>query len=200
MKQNLITITIFSFLSAALFYSCNGPGSNQSVKAVSDKPAPDYFAFGENIATQTQSVLAKNLVGAIKKGGTEYAMEFCNTKAIQLTDSMALLLKKGIKRVSDKPRNSGNQANLQEIEYIRVIRTKLKKGENPEAKMTEMDGKMIGYYPIITNTLCLQCHGTKEVDIKIPVHKKINELYPGDKAIGYKENEVRGLWVIEMKK
>lgn len=200
MKRNLITIAILSIFPAALFYNCNSPVYKQPAESVTEKKISDYLGVGKNITTETQSVLAKNLVGAINKAGTEYALEFCNTKAILLTDSMSLLLNAGIKRVSDKPRNAGNQANEPEIEYIRFIKAGMEKGEIPEATITEMNGKMVGYYPIITNKMCLQCHGNKEVDIKIPVYKKINKLYPGDKAIGYKENEVRGVWVIEMKK
>jgi hypothetical protein len=32
------------------------------------------------------------------------------------------------------------------------------------------------------------------------VHDKILALYPEDKAIGYSTNELRGIWVVKMKK
>ena len=59
---------------------------------------------------------------------------------------------------------------------------------------------MIGYYPIITNQSCLQCHGNTKKDIKPKVLEKIDLLYPKDLAINYKNNELRGIWVIEMDK
>ena len=52
------------------------------------------------------------------------------------------------------------------------------------------------YAPITTNSMCLQCHGS-EKDIKPATLAKIKSLYPNDKAIGYQENEMRGLMVIK---
>ena len=61
---------------------------------------------------------------------------------------------------------------------------------------TGTDGKITGYFPIETNANCLQCHGSKEMDIKPNVLKKIELLYPKDEATGYKINEIRGLFVV----
>ena len=94
----------------------------------------------------------------------------------------------------------GNQANENERAYIRVLKDKMQKGDNLVAKMTAMNGKMVGYYPIVTNAMCLQCHGNKDTDITSATYEKIKKLYPSDKATGYRENEVRGLWVVEMEK
>lgn len=43
--------------------------------------------------------------------------------------------------------------------------------------------------------MCLQCHGKL---MNPEVLKKIKELYPKDKAVGYSENEVRGIWSIDL--
>nr|WP_321540500.1 DUF6132 family protein [Flavobacterium piscinae] len=53
------------------------------------------------------------------------------------------------------------------------------------------------YYPIETNTMCLQCHGKQ---IKPEVQRQILKLYPNDLAFGYGENEVRGIWSITFEK
>ncbi len=87
-----------------------------------------------------------------------------------------------------------------ELAYINTVKDRLKTGGQADANLLEIDGKMVGYYPIVTNQMCLQCHGAKETDINTPTFKKINALYPLDKAISYKVNQVRGLWVVEMNK
>jgi hypothetical protein len=46
---------------------------------------------------------------------------------------------------------------------------------------------------IPTGALCLQCHG---LDIAPPVAEKIAELYPYDKATGYREGDIRGAFVV----
>jgi hypothetical protein len=65
-------------------------------------------------------------------------------------------------------------------------------------QLKNIDGRQTAYYPILTNKMCLQCHGDLEKDITKNTLNKINQLYPKDKATGYKENEIRGIWVVEM--
>jgi hypothetical protein len=160
----------------------------------------NYEEMGMNYAAQTKTELGKNLLGAINKLGTANALEFCNTRAIPITDSMANVLKVSIKRVSDKPRNTNNKANESELLYINELKNNIQKGIKTTPKMMEINGKMVGYYAIETNKMCLQCHGNSDKDILPETQKKIKKLYPNDKAIGYGENEIRGIWVVEMAK
>lgn len=165
-----------------------------------DSQSMDYEELGREYAMGTKAILGKNLMGAIKSNGAAHAVDFCNTRAYPLTDSMAKEYNVSIKRVSDKPRNSNNSANKSELEFINVLHDSIAKGEELGSKVSEIDGKMVGYYPIQTNAMCLQCHGTPEKDIEKLTQNKINEKYPDDKATGYGVNEIRGIWVVEMDK
>lgn len=200
LRLKFLSFIILSISGIAFIYSCKDSATKQESKTNIETPTTDYRLLGKNILAETQAVLAKNLTNAITIAGTEYALEFCHTKAIHLTDSIAQALHAGIKRVTDKPRNAANQANESELEIINQAKEKLKRGEQPEAVITEKYGKVIGLYPIVTNQMCLQCHGKKNTDIKVVTMKKLNELYPQDKATGYAANEVRGMWVVEMDK
>ena len=91
---------------------------------------PRFLEKGKLVVNQAQSVLGKNLMTAIQKEGTEYALKYCNYQAIPLTDSMSIELKASIKRVSDQPRNPNNKANNNELEYIQSTKKLLEKGEN----------------------------------------------------------------------
>ena len=97
-----------------------------------------------------------------------------------------------IKRVSDKNRNPDNAANETERKYIYFFKEQLALKQKLEAKFDNG----VFYAPITTNNMCLQCHGS-EKDIKPATLAKIKSLYPNDKAIGYQENEMRGLMVIK---
>lgn len=159
-----------------------------------------YEAIGMKHAMATKAVLGKNLMQSIAAKGTDEAMSFCNTRAIPLTDSMGKALNINIKRVSDKPRNADNQANSAELAYIEMAKTAMAKGGAAKPKVTEINGRMVGYYPIETNKMCLQCHGKTDSDIKTSTLEKIGNLYPKDKATGYGENQVRGIFVVDMAK
>lgn len=157
-----------------------------------------YLEKGKQLALGTKKVLGKNLIGAINSGGSEGALEFCSSRAIHLTDSMANELKAKIKRVSDQNRNPANGASVSELAYITESKARLKDGKDPKPQLLKEGDKYIGYYPILTNQMCLQCHGKPNVDINEATLGKIEKLYPNDKAVGYGLNELRGIWVVEM--
>ena len=210
MKKLILINILISFL---IFMSCNNSNevketkvnkviSNQDEKKSISENTNDLTLLetGQSFAVQTQEILAKNLLNAINTKGTEHALSFCNEKAYPLTDSMALVVNAHIKRVSDKTRNPKNLANKEESAYIKKSKELLAKGENIKPEITEIDGKSVGYYPIITNKMCMQCHGNPNTEILTNTRSKIKNLYPNDKAVGYKINELRGIWVVEMNK
>jgi len=160
----------------------------------------NYKEVGKQLAIQTKSSLANYLISSISEKGSEGAVEFCNIKAIPITDSMSVVLGAKIKRVSDLPRNPANKANEAELAYIKKWKESNGSGEQKQPIVSEINGKMVGYYPIVTNQMCLQCHGKAYKDINDATLNKINKLYPNDQATGYLENELRGIFVVEMNK
>ncbi|QXP59262.1 DUF3365 domain-containing protein [Olleya sp. HaHaR_3_96] len=172
---------------------------NQQQTEVNFKDLP-YAERGLKYALTTKAVLGKNLMGTIQKKGTIEALAFCNEKAYPLTDSMSVVNNATIKRVSDKPRNQNNLANYKELTYINSFKNNIKNNKEPKPIVELSDTKVHVYYPIITNAMCLQCHGTPNQDIQRPTLDKLASLYPQDKAIGYDVNQVRGVWAISFDK
>ena len=146
----------------------------------------------KKIAEETKKNLVTNLTQKISEKGAENALEFCNVNAIPLTKQLEDQHNVMIKRVSDKNRNPDNAANETERKYIDFFKEQLALKQKLEAKFDNG----VFYAPITTNNMCLQCHGS-EKDIKPETLAKIKSLYPNDKAIGYQENEMRGLMVIK---
>ena len=209
MKKILKSLIGLGFLLAVSLFACNNNNSDQKSTTEDAEKVDvknngviqtDYLEEGKQIATSSQSVLGKNLVNAINSGGTTYAVTFCNVEAIPLTDSMAHVLGASVKRVTDKPRNSNNQANESQLALINKMKEDMKDGNAPKPQVVEINGKMVGYYGIVTNAMCVKCHGDKDVDIEPKTYKKIKALYPSDKATGYAVNELRGMWVVEIDK
>lgn len=157
----------------------------------------DWQQRGKDIALRTKATLGKNLLSAIKTKGASGAITFCSERAIVLTDSMAITLGASVKRVTDKCRNPSNCAIGEELDYISTAKAAIVAGKTPTPYVNKQDDVVTGYYPIMTNAMCLQCHG-KASNIGPETKAQLSERYPEDLAIGYGEGELRGIWVVEM--
>ncbi len=155
---------------------------------------------GKEMALKTKAELGRYLMAAIREKGTAGAVEFCSSTALHITDSMSTVLSSHLKRVAENNRNPVNKATAEELAYIQKVKAALAAKENPQPQLTDNNESITGYYPILTESLCLQCHGDKKTEISPVTLAKINQRYPNDKATGYKLNELRGIWVVEMKK
>lgn len=167
-------------------------------KALTEGERAAYLEQGQQYALQTQSVLGKNLMQAVQAGGPAHALTFCNEQAIPLTDSMSSELGVSLKRVSDRNRNPDNAASEAELAYIKDAKTAIAEGNMPTGDVQLTGEKIVGYYSILTNDLCLNCHGEPGQDITEETLRAINTYYPEDKAVGYRANQLRGIWVVEM--
>lgn len=184
---------IISILIVLLFFPSCKKSSNNKTNA-------QYLEKGLQHAINAKNTLGKNLISAIQKNGSKEALSFCSLNAIKLTDSISKHEKVKIKRVSNKYRNSQNKPNTEEIKYIKKVEEQLSSKGIVTPQVSVSENSAIAFYPILTNDLCLQCHGVPLKDIPKQTFDKIKELYPNDLAINYKSNELRGIWVIEMEK
>lgn len=158
----------------------------------------DYVAQGRQYALATKSQLGSRLMSALQKGGADYAVDFCNSRALPITDSMSQELGVTISRVSDRPRNLANAASADEIAIIAQIRQELQDGNQDAYYLMEEEEALVGFYPIVTNDMCLQCHGEPGLDIKTHTLDMLRMHYPEDQATGYAANALRGVWKVSM--
>ncbi len=164
----------------------------QNTEAPRDRNA----RIGMGYALDAREALGKNLQKAIRENGPVGAVGFCNVNALHLTDSISVMKNAVIKRVSDKPRNPDNMASEEELGYIRYFTKLTASGKKPEPIVKTANEEVNFYFPIITNVLCLQCHGKPNDQLQPETFRALRNLYPADKAFGYNVNEVRGLWAI----
>ncbi len=143
-----------------------------------------------------KSVLGKNLLNAVQQRGSHGAVDFCSTRALPITDSMAVHLGVAIRRVSDRNRNPANAASADEQAYLLECRQKMNRGEKPAPRTVTIDGRPFGYYPILTDEMCLQCHGMAGKEIAAQTQAVIREKYPNDLATGFARGDLWGMWVV----
>ena len=164
-----ILLLIFS----SLFLNCADELSNYQGYET-DFRNKSYSEIGLEYALSTKAELGKNLMGKIQKEGTLAALKFCNLKAYPLTGSMSVVHNATIKRVSDKPRNPKNTANSKEKAYIKIFEADVMANTESDPIVVEAKEKVKFYYPIKTNSMCLQCHGNPSSEIKPITLKEIN--------------------------
>lgn len=193
MKKIIISVFVITLIWIS---GCKQDGSKYEIV----KEATAQTEKGQEIALDTKMALGKHLIGKMTNGGTLEALAHCNVKAIPVTDSMSTVLKAEVKRVSNKPRNVNNRANNEETEAINKFQTALDNSAMPPPIVMENQYQYRGYYPIITNQMCLNCHGKYGETLSEEVATKINDLYPYDQATGYDLNQVRGIFVVEWNK
>lgn len=186
----------FRFLSILMILS-GLISCNSSRSKIDELSYAEFQKKGNEITGLSQAVLLSKVGNAIRTGGPEYAVEFCNLKASSVVDSLNQVNNCIISRISAKNRNpeNGLKNELDKelwaiIEQQALTDTLIKTG-----------GKLVYYKPIKTGMpACLNCHGTPGAEINSATLEKINQLYPGDLATNYKLNDFRGLWKIEFNK
>jgi hypothetical protein len=160
----------------------------------------DKISLAREIAMSAKGELGKNLLAAIKNYGHAGAVSFCNEKALPITDSIASLYNVTIQRVSDKNRNPRNAASVEEIAHMDIFRKYMANAENIKPITVETEKSTNIYFPIETGSMCLNCHGDPKKDIELKTLQAIRGLYPADKALGYTDASLRGMWRVSFAK
>lgn len=155
------------------------------------------LAEARGVATSIPPKLLSVLDEEIKKGGPEGAIGACREKAPAMAKQASEKTGWAIRRVSLKNRNPKAVPDAWEKAVLEDFDRRAATGEKPTGiekgeLVAEGDKKAYRYMKALpTQDLCLQCHGTPD-RISPAVKAKLDELYPGDKAVGYGPAEIRG--------
>jgi Protein of unknown function (DUF3365) len=138
------------------------------------------------VAGLKQSLIAE-LSAALAAGGPENALDVCRVRAPALAAEAS---GSGVRvgRTSHKLRNPDNAPP----DWVTPLLQRYVAGELAnEPTVVALDGGRGGYVePLFAAPMCLTCHG----EVVAPaVAKKLEALYPDDRAIGFRAGELRGL-------
>ena len=201
MRQTIQIIVVVA-LATLLMQSCADKKPEivkMNVQYVSGVDEVTYLKIGKEITDTIGKTLKTNLGKAMKSGGPVSAVEFCNTKAMELTDIYSLKYNTVVKRVSDKNRNPKNAANKTELDVLADFKNMLENGQPLTPKVAiDLDGRKNYYAPIFTGGVCLTCHGNPK-NMQPELLSEMDSLYPSDLARGYAVDELRGIWSIKFK-
>lgn len=130
-------------------------------------------------------------LSAAMKNGPESAVDACRLAAPGIAEAAATP-RYTVGRTSERLRNPANAA----ADWMRPLLDRYARSPELSAgTVVALEGGAVGYVePIRVKPLCTTCHGTS-VDPDLLDH--IRERYPDDRATGYAEGDLRGLfWVV----
>ena len=180
---------IISLIFIALLFGAGLQAEDNSGRVNASREAVKSFF------TELKSALQQ----ALATGGPTNAIQVCEEKAPQIAATLSDQKGWYIGRTSLKTRNHTNEPDDWERSVLEQFEARRAAGEDPQqlefsAIVTINGQKRFRYMKAIpTQSLCLTCHGD---NIAPEVIQKIDQLYPGDKARGFKEGDLRGAFTI----
>ncbi len=171
----------------AEIYYINNNDSNSQV----------LIARGNKIEREVRDQIGVPRTKILYHGGTVKAFQYCSTRAMLVTDSIANVEGVQIKRLAKKNRNPENAMNDEESLIFKqyIIEYLGKKPLEPKLSINQ-EGHPVYYKPIYVYKSCLKCHGSFDEDISPEIQKMIAEKYPDDKAVDFKKKQPRGMIAI----
>lgn len=185
--HHILKTVLFGFL--LITFSCVEKSQDHEKRS-------ELYEVGSAISSEVQSALLSEVGGAMKKGGTEYAVGFCNMKVVGIVDSFNRKYNCQISRVSERNRNPENNLKTETEKAIWRYYL-LEKPEEANDTIVFDNGNPVFLSPIrISNPVCLNCHGMPDDQIDGLTLSKIDSLYPNDLARYYQLGDLRGMWKI----
>lgn len=170
----------------------------RNIQYVSGQDELTYLKLGKEITDSVGLTLKSNLVEQLKSNPIN-AVQFCNQKALELTDVYSTKYNTIVKRGSNGNRNQLNAPNELEAKMLDDFQKKIADGEKVTPRVViDQEGRKNYYAPIYTGGVCLTCHGNVK-NMQPELVQVIDSLYPNDKAKGYGANELRGIWTVKFK-
>lgn len=193
----------FSAIGITVGLLACGPETNQQ----SAPPAPlteaeqtAYLDQGKAIAGATFAALSARLQVAIQEGGVPNAISYCNLQAYPLVDSLSAVHQAQIRRTSLQERNPKNAPTAVEKPVLEAYASQAAAGDELGPLVVQLeDGNVAFYAPIKVNAFCLQCHGKIGETLSEENYAVIKENYPSDRATGYTDGDLRGMWSIQFR-
>jgi hypothetical protein len=181
----LISLFAISFLLPAAVQA-------QDTKALEAEADHVIQAFVKELKTE--------LKAGLKAGGPAEAIKVCREKAPDIARRVSAKTGWTIGRTSLKLRNPLNAPDAWEQGVLENFQVQFAEGAKPGGLVySDVIGEnrktvfrlMKG---IKTGGLCLKCHGSQ---VSQPVNERLKDLYPYDRATGFKAGDLRGAFTLE---
>jgi len=163
--------------------------------SVNSEPEDPRLARSQEIVARFQGELSGRLSQAMAAGGPVHAIEVCSRDAPVIASRLSAESGASVARVALAARNAGNTGDAGERGILEEFRADIQAG-NREAAVrfeVEADGSARYMKAIITQPMCLACHGPT---LAPEVESAVLQRYPVDQATGFSVGDLRGAFVV----
>lgn len=207
MRVPAILFALFAAVVLSFAFGCSGEKQEQTENKEEDRKANAMVAkpLGnpeDKLAREAAEILVKKfktelrseLMAAMSQSGAAGAIEICSQKAPQMAKDLSV----GgwsIRRTSLMNRNPGNYPTGPEGQFLQRFASDSTKSVQVTWDFTG-DTKVYRYFEAIRlDGMCTACHGkTEEMDEDVVA--KLQQLYPNDRAVGFKSGDLRGMFAV----
>ena len=184
---------------ATMIYA-NNAESNAIESNKTKAQMPPVVLKGVSAIKMLGGELKKNLKAKFKedKSGLK-AINFCATQAAKISAEVSSKFPDGVsvRRVAIKYRNEANKPDNIDVKVLEQFQKEIdNKTFVKKPKLVDVNGTKRVYVPVLVSKACIKCHG-ENIDPKIA--SVIKKYYPNDKATGFREGDLRGAMVAEIK-
>jgi hypothetical protein len=195
------TLLVALVAGAGLLSGCSGQEEATTQQTEAEAPAKVHdkaalTAEAKQAVKGLAGPLKAQLQAAIKANGTAGAVEVCSDIAPKMASAVSAEKGLDLTRVSLKNRNPEmGVPNDWQTKVLQDFEARKLAGEDPMkisyAEVTDGEFRFMKAVP--TAKVCLQCHGG---DLAPDVTEALAKLYPADRAVGFKEGDIRGAFVV----
>ena len=156
----------------------------------------ERLARSREAAGQLQQELGTTLMTALQAGGPAEAIDVCNVEASIIAARLSEQTGARVGRTALGLRNPANAPDADARTVLAAFQRDLAAGAAapPEHFETGPDGSARYMSAIVTQPLCLACHGA---ELAPEVAAAIARYYPSDQATGFAAGDLRGAFLIE---
>jgi hypothetical protein len=147
------------------------------------------------IAAMHASVL-RELADGFAQGGADMAINSCHIDSVLITQRLG---REGVAagRTSDRLRNPTNAPRPWTAAIVKANAGR--RSQDVDGFAVDLGDKLGVIRPISQRPICANCHGPAE-RLSPAVRAVLAERYPADRAVGFREGEIRGWFWVEIPK
>ena len=149
------------------------------------------------VIAEMQGAVLQELTDALERRGTVAAMSFCHLDANVIIQRVARNQGIAAGRTSNRLRNPANAPRRWAAPFVTAHAGQRANDVNGFA--VDLGGRIGVLRPIVEQPMCTGCHGPAE-RFAPGLGVVLSRRYPADRAVGFKDGEIRGWFWVELPK